>query len=298
MRRITIILLAVPLLLAGAARPAVQQPEKNPLPSTVVGLEGRLQSLKPSDPLAYFILAEDLAVEAVDKPSRDLSRTLFVLAFELYRARNNPGDGEMARSAAIGLASLTPIESERRWLAAVGDQVAPATDKAAAASARLPPAVSEATAFNLATALGLARSGDGRRAEQYLAREGVRELLNATQGTIAGGRAAAGGSVQKWIEEWPVCPTCKNRRIITRGNESSLCPYCDGNPGPKLPDAVLLSQFRAESLLLKGVYRSWSAQLLADDGEPLRDPNPEDIVGSFGVDSRATVWRNGAWVAP
>ncbi|MFT3684835.1 MAG: hypothetical protein QM783_07885 [Phycisphaerales bacterium] len=157
--------------------------------------------------------------------------------------------------------------------------------------------MSEQTALNLATAMGLARAGEGRRAEQYLGREGVRELLAASQTIISGG-PTSGASIQKWIEEWPYCPTCKNKRIVTRGNESTLCPYCDGNPGPKLNDAMLLSQFRAESFLLRGAYRSWSAQLLADDGEPLRDPNPSDVAVMFGVDSRATIWGDGGWVAP
>lgn len=299
MNRFLLMVLALaPLLLTAAAAP---QPPDGPgaqLPVTVVNLKQRLSALTPADPLAYFILAEDLSAEADDKPSRDLARTLFVLTFDLYRTRNQPGDGEMARSAALGLASLTHNDGERRWLAAVGDQVAPATDKAAAASARLPSAVSEATSFNLATAIGLARSGDGRRAEQYLGREGVRELLTATQGTIAGGPTAGGGGVLKWVEDWPVCPTCKNRRVLTRGTESFLCPYCDGNPGPKLTDQQLLVQYRAESLLLKGAYRSWSAQLLADDGEALRDPNAGDVAVSFGVDTRATLWRDGAWIAP
>ena len=296
MNRLRLLILALPLLLTAASAP--QPPaEAPPLPATVVNLSQRLSALTPSDPLAYFILAEDLSAEAVDKPSRDLARTLFSLAFELYRVRNQPGDGEMARSAALGLASLTTIDSERRWLFAVGEQVAPATDRAGAAGARLPSAVPEATAFYLATAMGLARSGDGRRAEQFLGREGVRDLLNATQSTI-GGSPGSANSVLKWIEDWPACPTCKNRRIVTRANESALCPYCDGNPGPKLTDAQLLTQYRAESLLLKGAYRSWSAQLLADGGEPLRDPNPADVAASFGVDSRATVWRKGGWIAP
>jgi hypothetical protein len=270
------------------------------LPSTVPQLDQRLAALAPADPKAYFLLAEELASEAIgtgaDRPSRDLARTLYTLAFELYRARNQPGDGEMARSAVLGLVALTSIEPERRWLAAVGDQVAPVTDKTGAASARLPAAVSEATAFNLATAMGLARSGEGKRAEQYLSREGVRDLLTATQATVSGG--ADKEPVTRWIEDWPVCPTCKNRRIVTRGAESTICPYCDGNPGPKLTDAQLLAQYRAESLLLRGAYRSWSAQILADDGEPLRDPNPADLAASFGVDPRATLWRKGAWVAP
>lgn len=290
-------IVAIALLLTGAGAYQPGGSSASPLPVTVPSLDERLSALKPGDPLAYFQLAEELAAEAADKPSRDLARTLFVLSFEIYRARNQPGDGEMARSATLGLASLTRIEPERRWLAAIGDQVAPPGDRAGSASARLPAAVPEAVAFNLATAMGLARAGEGRRAEQFLAREGVRELMAANQMTIAGD-PAAGQPVLKWIADWPACPTCKNRRVVTRANESSLCPYCDGNPGPKLSDAMLLRQFRAESLLLRGVYRSWSAQILADEGEPLRDPNPTDLAISFGVDPHATLWRKGSWVAP
>ncbi|MBX9875268.1 MAG: hypothetical protein K2X84_10455 [Beijerinckiaceae bacterium] len=294
-----LLLIAAVWCSAGTApvRQAGEQPELAPLPSTVPNLARRLGALNPTDPSAYFTLAEELGAEASDKPSRDLARTLYVLAFELYRAGGRAGDGEMARSATLGLASLTTLDRERRWLAAVGDQVAPLSEKALTASARLPAAIPEATAFNLATAMGLARSGEGRRAETYLGREGVRELLRATQATVGGGVGSA-VAVEKWVQDWPVCPTCKNRRIVTKGNESRLCPYCGGNPGPKLSDGEVLSQYRAESLLLKGVYRSWSAQLLADDGDPLRDPAPGDVAPSFGVDPRATVWRSGVWTTP
>lgn len=295
MKKQILLAAALALLLAGAGQPGGAP--ASPLPTTVPGLAERLAALNPQNPQAYFLLAEELAAEAgSDRPSRDLARSLFVLSFELYRARNQPGDGELARSATLGLASLTRIEPERRWLAAIGDQVAPPGDRAGSASARLPAAVPEVVAFHLATAMGLARSGEGRRAEQYLAREGVRELLAANQVTITGD-PAAGQPVLKWIADWPACPTCKNRRVVTRANESELCPYCDGNPGPKLSDSELLKQFRAESLLLRGVYRSWSAQILADDGEPLRDPNPADLAVSFGVDPRGTLWRKGSWVA-
>ena len=243
MRALTATILAIPLLLSFAAGTQPGEPKPPVLPATVANLQNRLGTLVPTDPMPYFILAEDLAVEGVagDKPSRDMARTLFVLAFDLFRTRARPGDGEMARSAALGLASLTTSDADRRWLAAVGDQVAPPNEKNAGASARLPSAVPEATAFALATAMGLARSGDGRRADTYMSREGVRELLAATQATIAGGRTVAGGGVLKWIEDWPACPTCKNRRIVTRGSESTLCQFCDGNPGPKLGDTELLS---------------------------------------------------------
>ncbi|MFT3684834.1 MAG: hypothetical protein QM783_07880 [Phycisphaerales bacterium] len=131
MKRLVTTLLVLSALGMGAV-PQPPQTERPKLPATVVGLDARLRALKPSDPQAYFVLAEDLASESADKPSRDLARRLFVLAFELYRARNGAGDGEMARSATLGLASLTAIDAERRWLAAVGDQVAPVNDKAAA----------------------------------------------------------------------------------------------------------------------------------------------------------------------
>jgi len=295
------VVLGLLLAVAAASRGAWDRqpvaPTPTTLPATVARIEERLASLTPSEPREYFLLAEELGSESADRPSRDLARTLYVLSFELFRTRNQPGDGEWARSSAIGLASLSRVEGERRWLAAVGDQVAPVTDGASTASARMPPPVPEAVALNLATAMGLARSGEGRRAEQYLSREGVRELLAATQSVVAGA-ARANDPVSRWVEDWPVCPTCKNRRIVTRGSESKLCPYCDGNPGPKLNDAELLTQYRAESLVLRGAYRSWSAQLLADDGEPLRDPNPGDVAPSFGVDPRATLWRSGGWVSP
>lgn len=53
-----------------------------------------------------------------------------------------------------------------------------------------------------------------------------------------------------------------------------------------------------ESALLSGAQQSWATQLLADQGARLIELNPEDVPELYGVDVSASVYRDGAWVAP
>lgn len=268
----------------------------------VVGFTTRLQNLRPDKAENYLFLAEELASESHVRESRDLSRALYVLAFEIDRKQPS-SNGRIARSACSGLAALTRNEAEQRRLLAIGQIVAGQAsrvrgERPVLVKPMIPP--SDETALNLVTAIGLARAGEGRRAEQYLGREGVRSLLESTEGLFGGfDRQGASANIERWINDWPACPTCKNKRIVSRsGAEPQLCKHCEGNPGPRLSDAELLMQVRGESLLLRGVHRSWSAQLVADGGEPLRDPLPEDLALQYGVDANATIWRDGRWIAP
>ncbi|MBL8991288.1 MAG: hypothetical protein JNJ48_06885 [Phycisphaerae bacterium] len=297
--------------MAACLAAAGRQPAGSPVSPAPVGQPGvaaipvprlseRLARLSPDDPTAYFLLGEEVASESVDRSSRDLARTLLVLAMHLDRAAG--GTGNLTPSVCLALASLTPREGERRWLVAV----ARASERRAGerAGRTRPPGlapVSELVAFDLATAFGLIRAGEGRRAEQLLAKPAVAELLSAYENVLDDEGIVGGAQrLRRWAEQWQSCPECRNRRIVTRGEggKARLCPTCGGSPGPKLSEAELLVQLRMESALLRGIHRLWSAQYLADGGEPLRDPDAADLPATYGVDTTRTVWREGQWRQP
>lgn len=285
---------------SGEPGPAGAQPQTGIASIPVPRLVERLERLTPDDPMAYFLLGEEVAAESVDRASRDLARTLLVLALHLDRAGG--GTNNLTPSACLALAGLTPRESERRWLVAI----ARASDRRAGeSSARRrgvgPAPVNELVAFELATAFGLIRAGEGRRAEQLLNKPAVADLLTAYE-NVLNDEGIIGGAqrLRRWAGEWTTCPECRNRRFVTRGEggRARLCPTCGGSPGPKLTDAELLVQLRMESALLRGIHRLWSAQYLADAGEPLRDPDPAELAATYGVDTSRTTWRDGQWRQP
>jgi len=316
-------ILALPLLLLGAARtpaamlpaaPAPQPAAEPPIP--IPNLEARLEALSPDDPEAYFLLGEEVAAEIPVSPAaRTLAQQLFVLAYELNRAAEG-ADPALTRSICLALASTidagegsgqkatraAAAASDRRWLLALArsldaDRVVPEFEAA-------PPGASRRdTALDVATVLGYARSGEGRRAEQLLQRPGVAEMLTQYEALLsAPGLETGAAAIRRYIAQWPNCPECRNRRAVTRpgegGGTTTICYTCRGNPGPRLSDEEILLQLRLEAALLSGIQRSWAAQVSADSGAPLRDLDPSELAATFNIDPSRTLWRNGAWTWP
>lgn len=279
-----------------ATQPITPIPAPGPLDRFALSL----QRLSPNDADAFFRLGEEVA-DAADSPERErLARELFAMAFWIdTREGSGPaaGDGSIAASACLALASLARLDGDRRWLAALASSLDPR---------HRPPgwvigqeqAATAATAYRAATALGFARAGDGRQALYALDNPAVRTLLtkydrlitdNAARGTLA--------AVEQEASRWP-CRECSNQRIVKRQGrpgEFGLCPACDGRPGMKLAPSEWLAQIRLESLLLAGIHRSWGAQVAADLGQPLRDLDLRDLPGVLGVDVTRRTWRDGAW---
>jgi hypothetical protein len=297
--RLSVLVCALALVLAlpGVALRAPTSALGRALPE--LNVDARLASLAPDKPEDYVRLAEEMAQEAHLREARDLARTLYVLGFELDRAR--PAGGVLARRAALGLGELTRRTDERAWLRAVAESVGGAGVPAGAgeqAETIAPPLGPDRAAVDLCTAMGLARAGEGRRARALLDKPGVRELLAEYAEVLGGGGFSPGeGGVDDLLGRWP-CPTCRNRRVVQQGQNGKLCPTCDGTPGPDLSPEQKLAQLRAESLFLRGVHGSWAAQSLTDRGLALRDPRPEDLANRYRVDAGATVWRDGAWQKP
>lgn len=282
-------LMLIMVVLASSLQPA--QP-----PVAVDPLEARLAALMPDDAEAYFLLGEEMAVEALHADEFDLVRHLYVVAFELDR---QAGGSQLGASVCLALASIERLESRKAWLRALAGAM---DDRYAVnewfESTRLN--VDDETALLVATALGHTRAGEGRsHAKRILDRPDVRAVLEEYE-SLLGNTGLSGGltRLDSYINEWP-CPECDNERIVSRQGtkpvQYRMCYTCDGDPGPRLESSELISYLRFESRLLSGLQRSWAAQVASDAGEPLRDPEPADLAHVLGVNAELVYWRDGAW---
>ncbi len=286
------------LLLGAVVALAWTQPDAAPpTPAPPAWIAPRLAALSPERPEEYFRLAEEVADIVEDQPEDTIARTLYALCYELSRAR--PGSAGLAASCCLGLSRLERLDQDRRWLLAVAAAIDPRyarPDWAVAAS----PSASEDTALRAATVLGLARAGEGTQARKLLDEPGVKALLRDYERAIGDtGGTGALFRLERSIAEWP-CPQCSNSRTITRPGQPApeirLCPNCRGDPGPRLTHQEFLAQLRFEAILLRGVQRSWAAQMAVDMGAPLRDPDPDQLAQVYGVDPARAWWRDGQWV--
>lgn len=278
---------AIALALCTQPAPDAAGPAPSPLPEP---LTQQLEALRPTDPEAYLRLAEEVADDG-QRPR--LAVELAVLAFGLDLARPS-GSGPTASSACMVLASRESRDESRRWLVALARSL----DARRVPAEWLAPAsapTAESSAYQVATAMGLVRSGEGIRARQLLNKPEVRAALDRHDRALlrVGVQGGAPGLIRE-ADLWP-CPLCANARIVKRGADARECPQCEGNPGPKLTYDGLVAQLRFESWLLQGVQRSWAAQVASDLGTPLLDPEPGTVAGTFLVDLRLCYWRRGAW---
>jgi len=258
-------------------------------------LADRLLALKPSEPEAYFTLAEEVADKADDPGSRRLATRLYVLAYELDRARG--GIPALAASSCLGLIPVTSAQRDRLWLSAVARLLDPRH-----ASLRWiehdRPTEPESAFYKAATLLGHVRAGQGLAARQLLQDPQVAAVLDRFDRTMVrlGVQGGARG-LEREASLWP-CPECSNERILRRGNRGQaprLCSNCKGTPGPALDQSAFANHLRMESLLLQGSQRSWAAQLSVDHGAPLLDPDPDAVAETFNIDPTLVVYRDGQW---
>lgn len=266
---------------------------------STASVERRLAALDGDDPMRYFELAEDIAYNERGASAMTLARQLFVIAWEIDRARPPREQLGIGRSVCLALADLATAE-ERRFLLAMAASLRNDPDAGAAwtspgAGPDAPTlAIDERTAFQLSEALARFRAGEGRRladiletldAEAALRRIGlperdVRSLLAA---------------VQTVIDE-PRCPRCKNDRVVRAGPEIDdqrylICPECDGHSGPSLNADQLLLIMRAEALLLGVEAPAWSAHRVIDNAAPIRSLDPAALAETVGVNPDARTYR-------
>ena len=286
--------------------PPVQGPVAPPqspveaLSDRVPALPERMAALNPSDPGAYFALGEEVASESEQPNGRRLARQLFALSFALAGAGEPAPRNRALRAGSLkALASLSESESERRWLLALAKLEEATRSSATGEPVATPqPTGLETGALEAATALDMARNGEGRRAVKLMTKPGVMDLLNRYDKLLEpNGYGGGVDRVQKMAADWPMCPECKNRRVVKDKEGVHLCPTCGGRPGPHLQEPELVALVRTEAVLLSGPQLSWASQTLVDDGAPLRDLSPSEVAPTYGVDPVRPLWRIDRWEA-
>ncbi len=279
-------------LLAAPARG--QTPAVETLP--IDNLRERLEALEPSDPIAYFELGEEVAQEFQTPEELALARELYAIAFDLDRRR----DGRYGASIALALADLVGVGSEQDWLLSLAhtlDRRLARPDWHHAATAE----TSFQNTYLAALAVGRVRAGQGREAQELLSLPEVRSIIQRYGPLLSPIAQPAEAWLLREARRWP-CPECRQQRISKAVDASRgafvACRVCGGNPGPELSTEEFIATLRFEARMLRGIQRSWAAQVIADGGAPVRDPDPAELPGILAVDTRRTLWRDGRWVAP
>lgn len=297
---VVIALAALPIARAQPADPpapteSAHLPPDQTLP--IRDLRARLESLTPDRPIDYFLLAEEVAQEVTNPAELDLARTLHVLAFDLDRGQG----GRLSASIALALADLVGIGSDRDWLIAL----AHAQDHRLAQQDWRRSAPLEASgelAYRAALAVGRVRSGHGREAQELLSDPDVFAVIRRYEPLLSPvGQPGRADWLLREARRWP-CPECGFERLSKAEGASETgfvaCRVCQGSPGPELSPDDFLATLRFEARMLSGAHRSWAAQVIADAGSPVRDPDPRELPAVLRVDPRKVLWRDGRWVAP
>ncbi len=265
----------------------------------VLGLRDRLCALEAGDPRAYFELGEEVAYEMPGAEGRALAERLFVLALE--RDMRDGGRDGLAASACIALADLTPRESERAWLLALAETF----DQGEGGWVADPGGTPGVGEERVAEAIGLFRGEAFRGARERLRREDGAKVFASLEEDLG----ELGMSMEA-MESRASCPECRNRRVVRPGSghlggrEWVSCGRCGGNPGARLGEEAFVGLLVIEAELLGVEADTWSAQYVADGGEPIRDVDPSELALWYGVDPEASMyrcpesddWRDGQWV--
>lgn len=232
-------------------------------PTDAATLAARLEALQPTNPSAYFELAEEVADSAGDPGSRAMARHLFGLAGVL-------DPDHLGRSACLALADLETDVKARRRLRALASLLG--SDGMMTSEAAMTSLVSEANltaAVALGEAFGQYRRGQGPKAAEALRKAGASELLQQIDHLLPGGAA-------KFIDD------IKHHR---------------GQSRPALSGEHLARMLRLEIAMLSGGARSWSSDWLLTGGKPLIEVDPTRLQEALGVDGSKPIYRGGRWVS-
>ena len=279
------------------------------LSARISDLESRMRSLDPVDEASAnraeraFLLAEDVASVTRSPEGMDLARTLYLHAYAwagVPGATGSVPSDRLRAAAVLGMVELETVASTRRWLTGIAralDASLQTRDWTRPVQAtRVDPA-----RYDAARVLGLVRAGRGDSAASLLNLATVRDIL-AREGSIVYGLSGSGnllGTLDREAAIWP-CTRCRNARIV-RLDESQnvvVCPACLGNPGPELSLSERIGWLSLESRLLERSQLSWAAQLAADLGEPLREPDADSLLARMKYNPAATQWTGRAFEVP
>jgi hypothetical protein len=251
--------------------------------------QAALASLRPEAPEGYLLLGEEVLDQAHSAGDRRLAVELLVRAVVLSLARDPASP--VASSACLALAEAGLSRAESRSLRAIARAVAPRQ----APLPRSAPENTDSVDFQVATFMGLVRTGDGGWARQQLRKPDVADRLAGLDRVMRRMGMDGAGSLEREARRWP-CTECGNQRTVRSGADARLCPTCKGLPGRRLSQAELLAHLRMELWLLRGASDSWAMQAWLDDGEPLASPDAGAIPRLYQVDASRNYFRNGAWV--
>jgi hypothetical protein len=260
----------------------------------------RLAALRPDDPEAYFLLGEEIAdATPADPGARSVATRLFVLAMTLDLARN-PARPALAASACIALADVDRTAADAKWLVALAERLDPRHARPEWLTPTEIPAPDSAS-FRIATAMGMIRTGEGVAATRILNDPAIAPAFQARDRMFRRHMQSSARELLREASRWP-CSECGNQRVVRRQGvnppDYRLCGRCAGTPGPTLTTMQLADQLRVESMLLGVSQRSWGAQVIADYGAPVVDPDPSAVARAMGVDATATKFVDGVWVVP
>lgn len=289
----------------------------------------RLARLRPADPEAYFVLAEDLA-EAGEVA---LATRLFVIAADLDPQRfgrssslalaalaAGAGDSERARQLR-GIAGMFPLPSFAGPFP--GTSARPGHHLAGGAAGGSSGGApgnggdddddARFTAATMVSAmLGFYRLGEGAMALKAI------ELNSNTQAILDQytRQVSSSADILNWCRANDDCDECHGRRIIQcpdcRGRPGDRrCPTCDsklhvictrcgGTPGPGLAAADIDRMLQFELMLLKPDEATWTDQFAFDGGSPMVVLDPAALADLYDVDARASLYdpRTKTWRRP
>ena len=245
-------------------------------------------ALTPDDPEAYLTLAEEV-LDRPDAPERiELARQLLVRAVEYGRVRK--GAERIAASAALALASMSTRASERQWLRSVAATLHP--DYAGLRATERTEHAAGARAAEVVTRL---RAGEGLRPRELLSDPDVRAVLSHHEAGLSAEGTIGLADLDAAAKRQP-CPGCGGRLLATtQGSRSaSVCLTCKGRSTLSVSNRDFASQVRLQLRLLGAARDRWGdateAEML-----PARDSDAAEVAVVFGVDTKLSLWRDGAW---
>ena len=228
-----------------------------PVQSVEERWQERLEALTPSDPMAYFLLAEEVHdQDPTDPQAARLAARLFGTA-----GRLDP-DG-LASSSALAIAEIMANDNEARRMRAVA-RMLDARQVGGRMSVRSGEVDSE-TAFEIGEALARLRSGRSSSMRKLLGDAAIMSALRPWDRALPGGL--------DWLK--------------------SVAQRRSGRPDFSRDELVQL--LRMEVRLMEGEQPSWSSEVLGIHGRPLLEVQPDEIDDLLGGDPDRPWWRDGQW---
>jgi hypothetical protein len=254
-------IMTLTILPAGGARES-SEPSFQDRSSIAIWTD-RLEQLQPTDPLAYYELAEEVADLAADQMQRDLARRLFALAGILDSPR-------LGRSASLALISLETRPHVKRRLQAMASLLGGDTPAFNFLQGETRTSIDPAIAMNVSEAFSYYRRGLGRRALAKLDDEESLALLGSLDSVLRGGS-------KRFLEDCKLYD--RNRQVR-----------------PSLSEPNLTKMLQVERALLAGLNRGWTSELLLTDGAPLIEIDTQRLDILLDVDAHLCLYRDGRWV--